>query len=813
MNEQGSFDFDGWNDPDPRQLAAMAVALLDAEGVVTGWSPGARRMLGYAPEEAVGQPAVAFLAAEVPARARRGIARREEWSASATLRHRDGRHVEAEVRASPTHRAQGALEWSVELAEPGPARGRATVLMRGALEQLPIGIGVYDDDGRLVGANGAALRLMDVELEDVLGMRPGEIQRNATFARLERLVESTLRSGEAVSEEAFNRVPGETRAHARTVFVYPLRGGGNRVYGAGVAAVDTTAQHRARQRLSIVNEAGLRLGSTLDVEQTAQELADVAVDRFADLVAIDLRDSLFRPEEPESARELGDVVFRCVAFRSVPAGDPQAVLQPGQTDRYPEGSPPARALATGVPSLHRSDDPEVVRWLACDPARAARLRDYGIHSLIIAPLLARGTTLGLALFARHRTPDPYDADDLLLAEEITARAAVCVDNAYRYTHQQNTALALQRSLLPQHTPPQVAVEVASRYLPAGSRRGVGGDWFDVIPLSGARVALVVGDVVGYGIQASAAMGRLRTAVRTLADIDIPPDELLTHLDDLVLRLDREEGDQLADQPLSEAGDVGATCLYAVYDPASGRCTMARAGHPLPAIVSPDGAVDFPDLPSGPPLGLGGLPFECKEVQLPEGSLLALYTDGLIRSRDYDLDAGTEKLRHALAQPPAALEEVCDGVLDALVPSGGTPVDDIALLVARTRVLDGFHVATWDLAPEAAVVARARRLATDQLATWGMEDSAFVTELVVSELVTNAIRYADPPFQLRLIHDTSLICEVSDTTGTAPHMRRARVLDEGGRGLLLVAQLTQRWGTRHTAWGKVIWAEQTYPAQP
>ncbi|WP_030039777.1 ATP-binding SpoIIE family protein phosphatase, partial [Streptomyces resistomycificus] len=349
-------------------------------------------------------------------------------------------------------------------------------------------------------------------------------------------------------------------------------------------------------------------------------------------------------------------------------------------------------------------------------------------------------------------------------------------------------------------------EAAWRYLPTGALTGVGGDWFDVIPLSGARVALVVGDVVGHGIQAAAAMGRLRTAVRTLADVDLPPDELLTHLDDLVIRLAADtDDDATPDQAAETAGGLGATCLYTVYDPVSRVCTLARAGHPGPALISPEGTVDFLDVPAGPPLGLGGLPFENVEITLPEGSVIALYTDGLITMRDQDADQSLARLRQVLARPTARLDDLCDAVLATLPLEHRT--DDIALLLARTRALDARQVATWDLPADPAIVAQARKLVRTQLSTWNLTEACFVTELVVSELVTNAIRYAEPPIQLRLIHDRHLICEVSDASSTAPHLRRARIYDEGGRGLLLVAQLTRGWGTRHTRSGKTIWAEQ------
>jgi anti-sigma regulatory factor (Ser/Thr protein kinase) len=338
---------------------------------------------------------------------------------------------------------------------------------------------------------------------------------------------------------------------------------------------------------------------------------------------------------------------------------------------------------------------------------------------------------------------------------------------------------------------------------------VGGDWFDVIPLSGARVALVVGDVVGHGLQASATMARLRAAVRALADMDLPPDELLTHLDDVVLRL-RVEGEDDGAGPGApgaghSAGEVGATCLYAVYDPVAHRCVLARAGHVPPAVVMPDHSTRIIDLPPGPPLGLGGWPFESVEMDLPEGSLLALYTDGLVRSHGCDLDSGLQRLLSVLAQPEAYLDATCEAAVKAMRDE--QPTDDAALLIARTHVLDADHVATWNLPADPSVVAEARDHVTRQLAAWGVADAAFTPEIVVSELVTNAIRYGRPPLQLRLIRDRTLICEVADSSTTAPHMRRARSFDEGGRGLMLVAQLTQRWGTRHSRAGKTIWCEQ------
>ncbi|MFD7442481.1 SpoIIE family protein phosphatase [Streptomyces sp. NPDC059909] len=561
----------------------------------------------------------------------------------------------------------------------------------------------------------------------------------------------------------------------------------DRTSETGILAFQEERDRRVQWRLSVVNEASARVGTTLDIARTAQELADLATEHFADAVTVDLLDTS-SGEEPPAERTL---VVRRVAQRSVMDGYPEttqleaiyaeSTVPPQQLHRYPDGSPPARALVTGRPSRHH-----------LGPSA----------SMLLVPLSARGTTLGVAQFFRHHKPDAYGDEDLLLAQEIAARAAVAIDNARRYTHARATALTLQRSLLPRSTPAQSAVEVACRYLPAAAQLGVGGDWYDVIPLSGARVALVVGDVVGHGIHAAATMGRLRTAVRTLADIDLPPDELLTHLDDVVIRLAAEVSAQTDTEP---TGDIGATCLYAVYDPVAGCCTLARAGHVLPAVMTRDGTVDILELPAGPPLGLGGLPFEAAEIDLPEGSIIALYTDGLIEALDHDVEAGLTGLCHALAQSSASLEATCDAVLEALLPAD-RPHDDVALLLARTHALGDHQVATWEVDADPVEVARTRASVSEQLTTWGLEELDFTTELVVSELVTNAIRYGRPPIQLRLIHDRTLICEVADAGSTTPHLRRARVFDEGGRGLFLVAQLAEHWGTRHARRGKTVWAE-------
>ncbi|MEU6064463.1 SpoIIE family protein phosphatase [Streptomyces sp. NPDC047082] len=789
--------------PDP---AAPATAVVDAQGIVTDWSAGAERLLGYPRQEVVGRPVDHLLGSG--ADVEQGLhAALGGQNRTTLLRHRDGRHVEVQLHAYPSFDGKGHSQQLVVATPPEQAQSdRATA--EEAFAQCHLPVMVYDSALRAVRATTGAARELGLSEERMRGRRVTEILPPHICQTVEDGMRRVFVTGEA---ERF-LVRGKTRPEARervwSITVSPLRTPAGRVRHVELSALDVTEQHLARERLALLNDVSTQVGSTLDVTRTAQEMADVAVGRLADFVTIDLLDGLFHGIEPTPSVS-GTVALRRVAQQSVLPGVPEAVIRPGDVDEYPESAPPVRCLATGRPSLHRTVDEAVRSWQEADPERAGVVRAFGIHSLMVIPLRARGITLGVAVLVRHRRRHPFEEDDLLLAEEIGARAAVAVDNARRYTLERNTALALQRSLLPRRLAAQEAVEVAYRYLPARTRAGLGGDWFDVIPLSGSRVALVVGDVVGHGLQASATMGRLRTAVRTLADVDLPADELLTHLDDLVTHVAAQEAAGEEDTTdLEIPTDLVATCLYVVYDPVSRRCAAASAGHPPPAVVTTDGTADLVELPPGPPLGVGGLPFETVEWELPPGSLVALYTDGLVQGSAHDLGAGLTVLRQCLERPAESLEAVCDSVIHTLLPA--QPQDDVALLVARTRALDASQVATWDLPSDPAAVAGARAEVLARLTAWKLPDVAFTAELVVSELVTNAIRYGQSPIQLRLIRDSTLICEVSDGTSTAPHMRRARTFDEGGRGLLLVAQFTERWGTRHHANGKTIWAEIELP---
>ncbi|MFF3402809.1 SpoIIE family protein phosphatase [Streptomyces sp. NPDC002659] len=671
------------------------------------------------------------------------------------------------------------------------------------LARSPVGMAVMSPELRYIWINDALERLGGVPREERLGKRLGDVLPKLDAEAIEATMRRVLETGEpAVDIEYRGRTQADPeREHAYSTSFFRLDDTLGRVRGVCYMVIDVTDRWRAGSRLALLNEVGARTGKSLNLIHIAQALADSCVPHLADFVAVDLLDPVLLGEAPRPGPVPGTQQLRRAGLRSAGPDLREPIAETGQSVVFPPSSPGERCLLDGSSYLRPVLDDQAGGWLAAEPHRAGDNQGLGRCSLMLVRVGARGNALGVATFIRRESRGAFEQADLLLAEDLVARAAVNIDNARQFTREHNTALALQRFLLPQRVTTQSSLEVESRYLPAEASDGVGGDWFDVIRLSGARVALVVGDVVGHGIRAAASMGRLRTAVRTLADLDLPPEELLAHLDDQLLGL---IGEDVAHHESPASAVLGATCLYAVYDPASRRCTMARAGHPPPALVSPDGSVAFLDLPPGPPLGLGGLPFESADFEVAEGSVLALYTNGLIEARERDVEVGMSQLGTALASPGMPLDELCASVLTHMLK--GPPDDDVALLLARTHALGSDQVASWDLPSDPAVVAEARARTLRCLDAWGLGELGFTMELIVSELVTNAIRYASGPIRLRLIRQDVLICEVFDTSNTSPRLRHARTTDEGGRGLFLVAQVAKRWGTRYTAEGKIIWAE-------
>jgi PAS domain S-box-containing protein len=801
-SEAETIDFRG-----PFDVTSAATVLLDSESVVIGWSEAAGELFGYEPREILGRPLETLIVDR--ASHKQPLIELLDRSVGPACRseacialHRDGHRIEVATTVCSFSGSDGSPQIMVAAAlEPLRSWEAHQAMLRGLATQSPIGLGIYDTDLRLTWINAKYQSEIDRKFSEYAGKRVnelydgGEVISEGHPRSLEEVMRGVIDTGKPVFGLLYEARPpvDPEHDHVWSCAYYQLRDADGNVIGVCEDALDITERYRAQQRLALTVRAGVRIGTTLDMITTAREIAEVVVPSFADSVTVDLVEGVLEGEEPRpqgASPSLIRVVERSGSPYADAGGDHEPPAGPYRVE-YEPGSPQLTALASrkAVTVGHH-------------PPYGDEDED-GVHSTLAVPLRARGTTMGLATFMRSGNPAPFETDELTLANELATRTALSVDNARRYTRERASALTLQRNLLPRGLPEQSAVDVAHRYLPSDIGLGVGGDWFDVIALSGTRVGLVVGDVVGHGVHAAATMGRLRTTVRALARLDLAPDELLSRLDDLVLQ--GAEDQEPGAVPGTEEG-LGVACLYAVYDPVSRKCTAARAGHPPAASIDPDGKFQLLDIPPGPPLGVGGLPFEAMEVELPEGSLLALFTGGLVQDRDRDIDTGVAKLRDVLSDRDGTLEELCDRALNELQPDGPA-TDDAALLLVRTHELGADQVIGWELTAEPSSVARARTLVLDQLSEWGLDEMAFTTELVVSELVTNAIRHAVGPVYLRLIRDRSLHCEVSDKGHTSPNLRHSATDDEGGRGLFIVAQMVQRWGTRYTTSGKTIWTEQ------
>ncbi|WP_406201212.1 SpoIIE family protein phosphatase [Kitasatospora sp. NBC_01560] len=551
---------------------------------------------------------------------------------------------------------------------------------------------------------------------------------------------------------------------------------------------------QAGEQLALLGEVGGKVGTTLDLGFTAHELCQVLVPRVADFACVDLVDGLISDSELPEARPDDDTMLRRVALvYNESAGQWDHVLAEGALVAMPRRTPPGMALQLNQPVLVPVVSPDV----AVDYAAALggpRLASVVTgRSMLVVPLSARGTVLGILKLLRLPDRAPFDEGDAATLKELAARAALSLDNARLHRAESRVATTLQRSMIPTRPPQIPGVQIAHRYLPGDSKAEVGGDWFDAIQLPGSRVALVVGDVMGHGLHSAAAMGRFRTAMQTLAALDLPPGQLLRHLDNLAHKL----GD-----------DHLATCLYAVYDPINRTCELASAGHVPPVLVHPDGSGELLEIPAGAPIGVGGVPFVAKTIDVSDGSMLVLCTDGLVEVRGGDIGAGLAALCGNLIDPRRSPEEACDVVLERL--HSDDRKDDVALLVARFDGVAPSEVATWDLTVDHREVGRARALVREQLASWQLAGLSDTTELLVSELVTNAVRVARDRVQLQLIRVDKLLVEVSDDNHNLPSLEPAEQLGETGRGLTLVTKLAERWGTARKAVGKVVWFELPLP---
>ncbi|WP_405009398.1 SpoIIE family protein phosphatase [Kitasatospora sp. NBC_01539] len=771
-----------------------ATLVVDEGARITACSPAAGALLGRAPAELCGRPVQDLLLPPgtpwpPPAddTARTG--------ADAVLRHRDGFAVAVRLRIRPLHGPDGALAL-VHLAPTAAARHREheRALLAALFGQTRIGLLVLDTDLRLVRAN------LTPQPDPA---RPGagldSVLLPADAAGIQARVAAVVATGEPFNDWVrpvrLRRDPGDERILSLSAM--PMRDPAGRIVGALLSFADVTAQHTAQRRIDVIDEAARGIGRSLDVTRCAEELVAALVPAVADLASVDLTEVVLRGEEP--GEFLIDAPLRRAAVASADGTWPEEVHPPGATIRVRARE--SDYLRSGLPRI--ADMGELRRAVAGQTDRERLLLPDGASSFLVLPLQARGLVLGALGLWRTADRPAFDADDATLVGEIGSRASLSIDNARRYTREHQLVQNLQESLLPRPLLDVGAAQTAGTYVPAGTSAQISGVWFDAIPLSSARVAFVVGDARSNGLDATATMGRLRTAVRTLADLDLPPEELLTHLDDLALHL-RADG---LPQPVD-----GPTCLYAVYDPSDGTCTAASAGHRPPVVATPDGPAAPLALRPGPPLGAGAAPFEPVSVDVPPGTLLALFTDGLLERAGADEDKAVRMLGDALrdaAQPAAPVAGLGREVLTRILTD--PPGTDLALLLARVRTLPEGSVLSREFPVDPAAVADARSTAAAQLTAWGLDDLVFTTELIVSELVTNAIRYAGGPIVLRLIRDERLICEVSDPSQTQPRLRRARPTDEGGRGLFLIAQLTSRWGSRYTPDGKVIWTEQEITA--
>ncbi|MFJ8664908.1 SpoIIE family protein phosphatase [Streptomyces sp. NPDC093600] len=569
--------------------------------------------------------------------------------------------------------------------------------------------------------------------------------------------------------------------------------------GGGGVAQDVAATRREGDRLRFVGAATRRIARGIDLDEIVLGLCRATVPTFSDAILVYLRDPLpvgdERPVAPFVLR-----LRRTDRLRLTDLEGEELVLVPD-----PDPTPAAElcevrsggALAEVLRGVRPVfGDSEAARAALPELLGADHALPGG-HRAILAPLRGRRRVIGAAVFLRRPERPGFEPNDLLVAAQLATHTALGIDKAVLYGREAYIADELQRTMLPDSLPQPTGVRLASRYLPAAETARVGGDWYDAIPLPGSRVALVVGDVMGHSMTSAAIMGQLRTTAQTLAGLDLPPQEVLHHLDEQAQRLGQ---------------DRMATCMYAVYDPVSHRITIANAGHPPPILLHLGGRAEVLRVPPGAPIGVGGVDFEAVELDAPAGATLLLYTDGLVESRLRDVWTGIEQLRERLAataqltgpdhSPP--LEALCDDVLDMLGP--GDRDDDIALLAARFDGIAPSDVAYWFLEPEDAAPGRARRLARRALARWDLEELSDSVELLISEVVTNAVRYAERPVTLRLLRTDVLRCEVGDDSPQLPRQRRARDTDEGGRGLFLVNRLARRWGATRLSGGKVVWFE-------
>jgi PAS domain S-box-containing protein len=783
---------------------SAAVFTLDPTGRVTGWGDRAAALFGRTAAEALDRDWADLFDPEMAGRLKEAlerVARGEE--AGGLLRA----HPDAPLRALSFHCAPmtGVGGGRSVVCRVGDAAGERRAATRAAfadelIRKSPFGLVMLDEDLRFALVNDSLAAMNGLPAADHLGLHLRDVILTADGGEYERILSETLRTGEPMTGLM---VHGRTDGHRHadrswSVSIFRLTAPDGRVLGLGGIVVDVTDKQAAileataaRQRLALVNEATTRMGTTLDMPRVAEELSTVAVPAFADLLVVKIRDDLFGDTVPDVSgtpirlRRLGGRFMDNPASAEIYRSHGQ-VAQPPGTLLY-------ECMRTARARLLPTIDEDAIAAIAQDPEHARLIRESGLGSMIVAPFVARGRVLGVALFGRSADRAALAPEDLRSAEELAARTAMCLDNALAYSNERRIAVALQRSLLPEDDviPRRPGLEVAHHYRPSSNAAQVGGDWFDVIALSGHRVAFAVGDVMGHDLHAAANMGQLRTAMRTLAQLDLEPVDLLARLDESVRK---------------GTTTRYATCVYAVCDTVTRECRIVSAGHPPPLLRHADGTTEVVPVTPGPPLGVtpDDPRFAVTDLVLPQGGTLVLYTDGLIEHRGEDIDIGIEKLRLVLSEETGSVRTLCERVAARLSPTGAE--DDLAVLMARLTTGPEHGFAAWQLDPRPESVSQARAHLRHTLRDWGLPDLEDATTLLASELVTNAIRYAHGPVELRLAKGGVLICEVADGDIRVPRRRHPDPDEEGGRGLAVVSEYSQAWGTRPTETGKVVWFE-------
>ncbi|MFF4836926.1 SpoIIE family protein phosphatase [Streptomyces sp. NPDC001315] len=686
--------------------------------------------------------------------------------------------------------------------DPGRQVDEAAASMLEALfTRSPVGLHFLDTDMRVVRVNAATSAEAGLSVGDVIGQPISAVYGMVEGDDIEAPVRKVLDTGVPLRQHIVRTRLREDPSRARHFEITALRleDPHGTVLGLAVTAVDVTERERARGRAQVLDAVRRTVGRTLDTAVSCEDLVDALVPAFADLAVVEVVDAVIRGDDPPLAPLPLNTPLMRVAFRSTAAHPPQA-HPVGDVHRLPGPTPFTQAMADLHPRV--VDLPPDAPWLSVDPPRAEAIRTSRAHTLLAAPLTLRDTVLGLVSLYRTGQSPPFDEGDRDLAVELAAHTALCIDNARRFTREHTVAATVQRQLLPRSPETHSSLETA--YLSVTG--AVPGAWYDTIALSSARTALVVGNVPGRSLNAAATMGQLRTVVRSLSTFDLAPDELLARLHDTAAQLATERAALPLGDPLRRE-TLTADCVYAVHDPLTGSCTMAGAGRLAPVLVRPDGTVTVPDTPAGPGLGTEeDAPFATVEFEVPDGSVLVFASDPLLTSYLADSSGPLRKSPDYGERP---LQDLCDDIVYALPADLGA--GDAAVLVARARCFPADRFTAWRFDSEPTAVALARQRTHRQLVAWCVdEETAFNTELIVSELVTNAIRYGSPPVEVRLVNDRSLTCEVCDTGSAAPHLRHARTVDEGGRGLFIAAQLAQAWGTRYTPQGKTIWTEQSFP---